>query len=96
VLEASMAQPRAGAVYNVCDDEPAEPEAVIAHAASLLGLAPPPLLPFDAAELSPMARSFWDDNRRVSNARIKRELGVVLRHPDYRSGLRALLANIDK
>jgi nucleoside-diphosphate-sugar epimerase len=91
VLTASMARPLPGAIYNVCDDEPAEPAAVVAHAAQLLGIPPPALVPFERAELSPMARSFWDDNKRVSNARIKRELGLTLRYPDYRAGLAAIL-----
>jgi nucleoside-diphosphate-sugar epimerase len=92
VLLASMASPRPGRIYNVCDDEPAAPETVVAHAAALLGLPVPPLLPFDSAELSPMARSFYDDNKRVANALIKRELGVALRYPSYRAGLAAILA----
>ncbi len=92
ILAASMARPRPGAVYNVCDDEPAAPEAVTAHAARLLGVAPPPLVALAAAELSPLARSFWDDNKRVSNALVKRELGIALQYPDYRAGLAAILA----
>jgi nucleoside-diphosphate-sugar epimerase len=92
VLLASMAQPAPGAVYNVADDDPAPPQDVVAYAAALLGVAPPPLVPFAAAELSPMARSFYDDSKRVRNDRIKRELGVRLAYPDYRAGLRALLA----
>ncbi len=92
VLIASIARPRPGAIYNVCDDEPAAPEAVIAHAAALLGLPAPPLVPFEAVGLSPMARSFWDDNKRVSNRLLKEELGVALRHPNYRAGLAAILA----
>jgi uncharacterized protein YbjT (DUF2867 family) len=92
VLAASIAQPRPGAVYNVCDDEAAPPEAVVAYAAKLLGIAAPPLVPFDEAALSPMARSFYDDNKRVRNALIKSELGVILRYPDYRAGLTAILA----
>jgi nucleoside-diphosphate-sugar epimerase len=92
MLVASIAKPRPGAIYNVCDDEPAASEAVIAHAASLLGLSAPPLVPLDDAELSPIARSFYDDNKRVSNALIKWELGVALRHPNYRAGLAAILA----
>jgi nucleoside-diphosphate-sugar epimerase len=92
VLAASIARPRPGAIYNVCDDEPAAPEAVVAHAASLLGLPAPPLVPFEVAELSPMARSFYDDNKRVSNALIKSELGARLRYPNYRAGLAAILA----
>jgi nucleoside-diphosphate-sugar epimerase len=91
-LCASMARPRAGAVYNVCDDEPAPPQDVIAEACRLLGVAPPPDLPFAEADLSPMARSFYADNRRVRNDRIKAELGVVLRYPTYREGLRSLIA----
>lgn len=90
VLRASMARPNPGAVYNVCDDDPAPPAAVIAYAAALLGLPPPPLVPFDEAELTPMARSFYADNKRVSNRRIKEELGVRLRYPSYRDGLSAL------
>jgi nucleoside-diphosphate-sugar epimerase len=92
VLAASITTPRPGAVYNVCDDEPAAPEAVIAHAASLLGRPAPPLVPFETAGLSPMARSFWDDNKRVSNALVKAEFGIALRYPNYRAGLAAILA----
>jgi len=92
VLTASIARPRTGAIYNVCDDEPAPAADVVAHACDLLGVAPPPLTPHDEADLSPMARSFYADNRRVSNARIKAELGVRLRYPNYRDGLAALLA----
>ena len=89
VLAASIARPRAGAVYNVCDDEPAPAAEVVAYACALLGVSPPPLTPFDEAVLSQMARSFYADNRRVSNARLKTELGVDLRFPDYRAGLLA-------
>jgi nucleoside-diphosphate-sugar epimerase len=91
VLEASMSRPQPGAVYNVCDDTPSPPDEVIAYAASLLGVAPPPLEDFAAAALSPLARSFYDDSKRVSNRRIKKELGVTLRYPSYREGLAALL-----
>ncbi|MBV9551616.1 MAG: SDR family oxidoreductase [Alphaproteobacteria bacterium] len=92
VLLASTARPRPGAVYNVCDDEPAAQADVVAHGARLLGIAPPPLTPLADADLSPTARSFWADNKRVSNALIKRELGVALAYPDYRAGLAAILA----
>jgi nucleoside-diphosphate-sugar epimerase len=92
VLRASMARPRPGAVYNVCDDEPASSGDVIAHAAEVLGVPPPPPVPFAAAALSSMARSFYADNKRVSSALIKRELGVRLRYPNYRAGLAAILA----
>ena len=91
VLEASMARPNPGAAYNVCDDEAAPPQDVIAYACQLLGVEPPPEVPFDAAELSDMARGFYGENKRVANGRIKRELGVTLTYPDYRAGLRALL-----
>jgi NAD dependent epimerase/dehydratase family len=90
VLEASIAKPRAGAIYNVADDEPAPPEDVIAYGAELLGIEPPPEVPFEEADLSPMARSFYGDSRRISNALIKSELGVRLAYPNYREGLRAL------
>ena len=93
VLAASIARPRPGAIYNVCDDKPAPGADVVAHACTLLGVASPPLVPLEKADLSPMARSFYADNRRVSNARIKSELGVTLRFPDYRVGLAGLLAD---
>lgn len=91
VLEASMARPNPGAAYNVCDDEAAPPQDVTAFACELLGVAPPPEVPFEEAEMSDMARSFYAENKRVANGRIKQELGVTLRYPDYRAGLRALL-----
>jgi nucleoside-diphosphate-sugar epimerase len=90
VLEASIARPRSGAIYNVADDEPAPPEDVIAYGAELLGIEPPPEVPFEEADLTPMARSFYGDSRRISNALIKSELGVRLAHPNYREGLKAL------
>jgi nucleoside-diphosphate-sugar epimerase len=94
VLRASMGAPRPGAVYNVCDDVAAEPSEVAAHACELLGLEPPPAVVFEdaAPHMSAMARSFWRDQRRVDNARIKDELGVALQYPDYRAGLGAILA----
>jgi nucleoside-diphosphate-sugar epimerase len=92
VLEASMARPHPGWAYNVCDDQAAPPAEVIAYAAELLGREPPPLVPFAEAELSDMARSFYRDNKRVSNRRIRDELGVRLAYSGYRDGLRAILA----
>ncbi len=92
VLHASIARPNPGAAYNVCDDDPAPPQDVIALAADLLGVERPPEVPLEEADMSPMARSFYAENKRVSNARIKNELGVDLKYPDYRAGLRALLA----
>ena len=91
VILASIARPDPGAAYNVCDDDPADPSEVIAFACDLLGVEPPPEVPFEAAALSPMARSFYDDNKRVKNDRIKRDLGVALQYPSYREGLRVLL-----
>ncbi|MDA0662563.1 MAG: SDR family oxidoreductase [Proteobacteria bacterium] len=93
VLRASIARPHAGAAYNVCDNEAAPPETVIEYACALLGVEPPPPVAFEDAELSPMGRSFYRDNKRVSNRRIREELGVTLNWPDYREGLRALLAD---
>jgi NAD dependent epimerase/dehydratase family len=90
-LLASMRKPRPGAIYNVCDDDPAAPEAVVAYAAALLGMPAPPLISLSEAGLSPMALSFYDDNKRVRNALLKHELGVALRYPDYRAGLTAIL-----
>ncbi len=94
VLEASLARPYAGPVYNVSDDEPAPPQDVIAFAAKMLGISPPPEVAFEDAELSLMGRSFYGENKRVSNARIKQELGVRLDYPTYREGIRAEVAAI--
>jgi nucleoside-diphosphate-sugar epimerase len=91
-LMASIARPHPGTVYNVCDDLPAPNADVIAFACELLGIAPPPEIPIERAHISPLARSFYADNRRVRNDRIRDELGVMLRYPDYRTGLRAILA----
>ncbi len=91
VLEASINRPNPGAVYNLADDDPAPPQDVLTYAAELLGVEPPPEVPFEEAEMSPMARSFYAESKRVRNDRIKEELGVTLKYPDYRSGLRTLL-----
>lgn len=90
-LAASIAQPTPGAAYNVADDLPCPPQDVIACAAELLGMVPPPEVSFDQAVLGPMARSFYAESKRVRNDRIKADLGVALRYPTYREGLRALL-----
>jgi nucleoside-diphosphate-sugar epimerase len=94
VLRASMARPNHGGVYNVADDVAAAAAEVTEYACRLLGVEPPPLIPFEAAarEMSPMALSFWRDNRRIDNTRIKTELGVRLAYTDYRAGLKAVLA----
>ena len=91
VLEASIARPRPGAIYNVADDEPAGSDVVLAYAAELLGVPVPPAIPYASAELSEMAQGFYRDDKRVSNARIRTELGVDLAYPTYREGLAALL-----
>jgi nucleoside-diphosphate-sugar epimerase len=91
VLEASIAKPRAGAIYNVADDEPAAPDEVVAYAAELAGVQPPPEVDFADADMTPMARSFYEGSRRIANGRIKSELGVKLRYPTYREGLSSLL-----
>jgi nucleoside-diphosphate-sugar epimerase len=92
VLAASIDRPDPGRAYNLCDDEAAPPDEVIAFACDLLGRKPPPEEAFETADMSEMARSFYADNKRVSNARIKDELGVQLRWPNYRDGLRGILA----
>jgi nucleoside-diphosphate-sugar epimerase len=91
-LAASIAKPQPGAIYNVCDDEPAAQADAIAYGAELLGMTPPPLENFAVAEpgLSEMAKSFYRDSKRVRNDRMKRELGITLVYPTYREGLRAL------
>lgn len=91
VLQASIARPDPGRVYNVCDDNPAPPQDVIGHAAELLGAPMPPEVQWDEADLTPMARSFYAESKRVRNDRIKDELGVSLRFPTYREGLLDLL-----
>ena len=91
-LELSLNVPSGGAIYNLCDDDPAPPEDVISYAAELLGLPVPPAVAFEDAEMTPMARSFYAESKRVRNDRIKRDLGWVPRYPDYRSGLAAMLA----
>lgn len=91
VLLASIEQPNPGRIYNVCDDNPAPPQDVIAYAAELLGLPIPEAVDFDTAEMTPMARSFYAESKSVRNDRIKAELGVTLRYPTYQDGLQALL-----
>ncbi len=91
-LEASIKRPNPVRAYNLCDNLAAPPQDVIAHAAELLGAPIPPLTPFDQAEMSPMAASFYAESKRVSNKRLREELGVNLKHPTYREGLAATLA----
>ncbi|HLZ73492.1 SDR family oxidoreductase [Phenylobacterium sp.] len=91
-LEASIAKPRAGGIYNLCDDQPCPNSEVIAYAAQLLGLAPPPEVALADAKLSPAGLRFYAESKRVSNARAKAELGWRLAYPSYREGLAAIHA----
>lgn len=95
-LEASIANPRPGRAYNVCDDEACPPQDVVEFGARLLGLPVPPDVPIESAQLSPMAKSFYADSKRVSNARIVTELGVRLSYPTYREGLTAIAAELKR
>lgn len=90
----AMTAPHRGDIYNVVDDLPVSTGEVVAFACELLGRSVPPSIPWDeiAPTMSPMARSFYAENRRVRNERMKRDLGVVLRYPTYREGLRAIAA----
>ncbi len=92
VLHAALLRPHPG-IYNVCDDDPASPEDILGLAAEMLGLPPPPIVPYEQAEMTPMARSFYAENKRVRNDRIKTVLGVKLDFPTYREGLAAILAS---
>lgn len=91
-LIASINKPRPGALYNVADDAPSPSYEVIRFACNLLGQEIPPLIPFNQAELPPIVRSFYKDNKRVHNDVLKNELGVELFYPNYHSGLQACLA----
>lgn len=94
-LDLSLHRPDPGAVYNLCDDDPAPPQDVIAHAASLLGLPVPEAIPIDQADMTPMARSFYAESKKVRNDRIKQALGWEPSYPSYHAGLAALLASDD-
>ena len=89
-LEASMRNPKSGEIYNISDDHPAPPTEAVDYACKLLQVKPPPLIPFESAELSEIARGFYLTCKRVGNKKIKEELGVKLQYPDYRSGLDAI------
>jgi hypothetical protein len=93
VLEAAADGRGSQAVYNVTDGEPSPPQDVVAHAARLMGVAPPPEIPFETAPLSPMGRSFYSENRRVMSRRLKDDLGVTLLYPSYREGSAAILSD---
>lgn len=98
VVKASMALPHPGAIYNVADDEPASPADVTGFACEILGAAALPVIAFEEAakDMSPMGLSFWQDNRRIDNARIKEDLGITLLYPSYREGLCAIKAEDEK
>lgn len=91
-VTALAAEQKLSGTFNLADDEPAPPQDVITHAAKMLGITPPPEQPYDTAEMTPMARSFYADNKRVSNAAIKKALGIELLFPTYREGLAAIKA----
>ena len=91
VVAASIAQPRPGAIYNLCDDDPAPPQDVLTYAAQLLDMPLPPQVDFETVEMTPIARSFYSENKRVRNDLIKSELGINLKYPSYKEGLRSLL-----
>lgn len=87
-----LAERHTGGIFNVSDDLPAPPQDVVAYAAELMGMEQPPEIPFETADLSPMARSFYSENKRVSNAAI-RATGYDFRYPDYRQALSAMWAD---
>lgn len=89
-LSESAEQPTPFEIYNIADDEPAPPQDVVAYAAGLMGISPPAVTLYEDAELTPMLKSFYGNNRRVSNTKMKKRLGVTLKHPTYREGLTAL------
>jgi len=95
-LEASIQKPMPGEIYNVSDDYPCPPAEAVEYACNLLGTQPPPLVPYEKADLSSTARGFYKTNKRISNKKIKEVLGVKLKYPDFRSGLDALLKEFDR
>lgn len=96
VLLASIVNPKMGEIYNLCDDVPAPSHEVILYACELLGVQPPPLIPYDKVDLAPITQSFYADNKRVHNDKIKKELGVRLKYENYQQGLKACLEASDE
>ncbi|MDT3380320.1 SDR family oxidoreductase [Labrys neptuniae] len=88
-VAAGIEKPGAGPAFNVTDNEPAPPQDVVTYAAELLGVTPPAEIAYDEAQMTPMARSFYGENKRVSNRRVREDLGYMLRYPTYREGIRA-------
>lgn len=91
VIMASMDKPKPGSAYNLADDRAAPSYEVIEYACNMLGLTPPPLMPYDEADLAPITRSFYADNKRIKNDKIKTELGVTLKYPTFEEGLEGCL-----
>ncbi len=91
ILLASIDNPKPGEIYNVCDDMPAPSHEVIDYACQLLGLESPPLQSFDKVDMAPITRSFYADNKRIKNDKIKSELGVTLKYKNYKEGLESCL-----
>ena len=94
VLEASIKNPKPGEIYNVSDDRPSAPSETVEYACQLLNVEPPPLIPYESAELSEIARGFYKTCKRVGNKKIKEELGVKLKYPDYKTGLDAIFKSM--
>ena len=92
IVRASIAAPSPGRIYNVADNLPAPSADLVTYACGLMKIDPPPEIPVDQAVLSPMAREFWADDKRIDNGRIRQELGVRLAYPTYREGLDAIFA----
>jgi nucleoside-diphosphate-sugar epimerase len=90
---AGFRHPGVSGAFNICDDEPCPPQDVVAFAAQLLSVPPPPETPFAEAKLSEMARSFYSESKRCSNRRLREVLGYALRYPTYREGLKALASD---
>ena len=91
-LIASMKQPKPGDIYNLADDDPSPSHKLIEYACQLLGKDVPTLINFEDADMAPMATSFYKDNKRISNLKIKDKLGIKLKYPDYKSGLNAVFS----
>lgn len=91
ILMASLNNPNPQSAYNVSDDEPAPSHDVIGYACELLNVPPPHIVNFEDIDLAPIARSFYNDNKRVINDKIKEEFGIQLKYPTYREGLKACL-----
>ncbi|MCS6761306.1 MAG: hypothetical protein MO846_04420 [Candidatus Devosia symbiotica] len=90
-VTALAAVARLNGTFSLSDDEPAPPQDIIAHAAAMLGVTPPPEIAIEDAKMTPMQASFYADNKRCSNPAIKQALGIELLYPTYREDLRQIL-----